>query len=44
VIKEDSVVFDDDIAEKNTIEDHSIHTNPMMKKKVQKKRKKTSTI
>jgi len=44
VINEDLVVFDD-VVEINTMEDPSIHTNPpMTKKKVQKKRKKTSTI
>jgi hypothetical protein len=44
VINEDSIVFDDDVAEIDTMEDPSIHTNPMTKKKVQKKRKKTSTV
>jgi hypothetical protein len=44
VINEDSVVFDDDVVEINTMEDPSIHTNLMTKKKVQKKRRKTSTV
>jgi hypothetical protein len=33
VINEDSVVFDDDVVEINILEDPSIHTNPMTKKK-----------
>jgi hypothetical protein len=44
VINKDSVVFDDDVVEINTMEDHSIHTNPMTKKWVQKKCRKTSII
>jgi hypothetical protein len=44
VINEDSVVFDDDVVEIDTMEDPSIHTNPMTTKKVQKKRRKTSTV
>jgi hypothetical protein len=32
VINEDLVVFDDDMVEINTMEDPSIHTNPMTKK------------
>jgi hypothetical protein len=33
VINEDSVVFDDDVVEINTMEDPSVHTSPMTKKK-----------
>jgi hypothetical protein len=33
VINEDSVVFDDDVVEINTMESPSIHKNPMTKKK-----------
>jgi hypothetical protein len=44
VINEDSVVFDDDVVEINTMESPSIHKNPMTKKKVQKKHRKTSTV
>jgi hypothetical protein len=35
VINEDLVVFDNDVVEINRIEDPSIHTNPMTKKKGQ---------
>jgi hypothetical protein len=41
VINEDSIVFDDDVVEINTMEDPSIHTNSMTKKKAQKKRRKS---
>jgi hypothetical protein len=44
VINEDSVVFDDDVVEIDTMEDPSVHTNLMTTKKVQKKRRKTSTV
>jgi hypothetical protein len=44
VVNEDLIVFDDDMVEINTMEDPFIHTNPMMKKKVQKKRMKISTV
>jgi hypothetical protein len=44
VINEDSVVFDNDVIEIDTMEDPSIHTNPMTKKRVQKKRRNTSTV
>jgi hypothetical protein len=43
-INKDSVVFDDDVVEIDTREDPSIHTNQMTTKKVQKKRRKTSTV
>jgi hypothetical protein len=33
VINEDSVIFDDDVVEIDTIEDPSIHTNPITKKR-----------
>jgi hypothetical protein len=44
VINEDSVTFDDDVVEIDTMDDPSIHTNPMTTKKVQKKRRKTLTV
>jgi hypothetical protein len=44
VINENSVVFDDDVVEIDTMEDSSVHTNMMTTKKVQKKRRKTSTV
>jgi hypothetical protein len=44
VINEDSVVFDDNVVEIDTMKDLSIHTNSTTTKKVQKKRRKTSTV
>jgi hypothetical protein len=44
VINEDSIIFDDNVVEIDTMEDPSIHTNPMTKKRFQKKRRNTSTV
>lgn len=44
MINEDSVIFDNDVVEIDTMEDSSIHTNPITTKKVPKKRRKTSTV
>jgi hypothetical protein len=43
VVNEDSVVFDDDVVEID-MEDPSVHMNLMTTKKVQKKRRKASTV